>query len=322
MPKSTWHPECPYPRGKEFEACCVGRQGPDVRMVGRWCEDWLWVWWWLQRAQNSSKHQLCQGCVLEWKMKKKQQLLSSLFLKWAFSFPSTPNAAAVSCLLFRHLVLYAHPVLALMQWLGHLSVGPVDLQYNRYNRYNPPFQAWKIFQESWYVSLQNMFCLSPQQRDKATLKAFLTASMCVPWHVLMPSITWWSPRDSRTSCGSKPCCRGQPRCGTCRTFAYLMYQEDVIDQDDQMEWFPAALIQHSKRERLVLGLCHLQTQAQKLFSTPQLVHPKTLAIRQASGFCSWIIHRKAKNRARLSRNWCFGRNEALRDLCVRLLSKA
>ena len=104
----------------------------------------------------------------------------NVFLKWTCSFPSRLNTAVVSCLPSGHLVLYAHAALAFVQWLGHLNVehhvgffhqGPV--------RYDPPFPASNVFQESWYISLQKMCCLSPQQRDGATLKAFLTASMCV-----------------------------------------------------------------------------------------------------------------------------------------------
>ena len=52
----------------------------------------------------------------------KQQQLSMFFLKWTCSFPSRLNTAVVSCLPSGHLVLYAHPALAFVQWLGHLNV--------------------------------------------------------------------------------------------------------------------------------------------------------------------------------------------------------
>ena len=102
-------------------------------------------------------------------------------------------------------------------------------------------------------------------------------------------ITWWSPRDSRTSCGSKPCCRRQPRCGTCHTFAYLMYQEDVIDQDDQIEWFPAALIQHSKREVGIGLVPPSNASSETVFNTP-VGTPQNIGDSTSISFCSWIIH--------------------------------
>ena len=238
MPKSTWHEECPYPRGKEFEACCVGRQGPDVRI----CEGWLGRVAVVAMNSKQLKASAVPGKPIGMIHEEKAATAVESFLKWTSSFPSRLNAAVLSFLLFRHRVPYSHQALALMLWLGHLKVEPhLGFFHQGPVRYDPPFRASKIFQESWYVSLQNMFCLSPQQGDKATLKAFLTASMCVcaPWHVLMPSITWWSPRDSRTSCGSKPCCRRQPRCGTCRRmFAKVICQEDVIDEVD---WLPFPL---------------------------------------------------------------------------------
>ena len=239
--KIAEHVESPCPGTKEFEVCCVGRQGPDVRMVGRCCEGWLWGWWWLTGPKTAQS--ISRAREAYWNDKWSSNSCR-VFLKWTSSFPSRLNAAVVSFLLFRHRVLNAHQALALMLWLGHLKVephvgffhqGPVDLRY----RYNPPFRAPKILQESWYVSLQKMCCLSPQQRDGATLKAFLTASMCVCVCTVACSqaLTWRSPpSDSRTSCGSKPCCRRQPRCGTCRhMFAKVICQEDVIDEVD---WLP------------------------------------------------------------------------------------
>ena len=217
-----------------------------------WCQDgWEMLWGLIVGVVVVAMHpkQLKASAVpgMRFEMKNEEKAATAVksFLKWTSSFPSTPNAAVVSCLLFRHFVLYAHPALALMLRLGHLNVeppvgflhqGPVDLRY----RYNPPFRAPKILQEWWYVSLQNMCCLSPQQRDRATLKAFLTASMCVCTVACSQALTWRSPpSDSRTSCGSKPCCRRQSRCGTCRhMFGKVICQEDVIDEVD---WLPFPL---------------------------------------------------------------------------------
>ena len=175
MPKSTWHAECPYPRGKEFEACCVGRQGPDVRI----CEGWLGGGVAVV-AMNSKrlKASAVPGKPIGMIHEEKAATAVESFLKWTSSFPSRLNAAVVSFLLFRHRVPYAHQALALMPWLGHLKVEP-HLGFFHHVRYNPPFPTSNVFQESWYVSLQKMCCLSPQKRDGATLKAFLTASMCV-----------------------------------------------------------------------------------------------------------------------------------------------
>ena len=176
MPKSTWHAECPYPRGKEFEACCVGRQGPDVRI----CEGWLGgvavVAMNSKRLKASAVPGKPIGMINEEKVFFKSTAVES-FIKWTSSFPSRLNAAVVSFLLFRHRVPCAHQALALMPWLGHLKVEP-HLAFFHHVRYNPPFPTSNVFQESWYVSLQKMCCLSPQ-RNGATLKAFLTASVCV-----------------------------------------------------------------------------------------------------------------------------------------------
>ena len=217
----------------------------DKALMSEWLGGLVGGWWWLQCTQRISKHWApCQGSFVGMIYDVKQQQLSRSLLKWTSSFPPRLNTAVVSCLPSGRLVLYAHPVLALMQWLGHLNVeshlgffhqGPVVL---RYNRYNPPFQAPKILKEWWYVSLQKMCCLSRQQGDRVALKAFLTVSMCVCTVACSRALTWRSPpSDSQTSFRSKrrkPCWHRQPRCGTCR----VMYREDVIDE---VVWLPFPL---------------------------------------------------------------------------------
>ena len=110
---------------------------------------------------------------------------------------------------------------------------------------------------------------------------------CVCTVACSRALTWRSPpSDSQTSFRSKrrkPCCRRQPRYGTCR----VMYREDVIDQVD---WLPSALIQHSKRQVAIGLVLPSNATSETVANAAPAGTPQNICDSTRISFCSWIVH--------------------------------